>query len=74
MRGITNCESLNKSVKSYIEGYSQQLLMSFLKANLPKNYELAKQKVRIARYGIDKLSYELAKIRIAKATNCEVYL
>ena len=48
--------------------------IGFLKASFLKSYELASQNVRIARYGIDKLSYELAKIRIAKATNCEVYL
>ena len=30
--------------------------------------------LRIVRYGIHKLHCELAKLRIAKAANCEVYL
>ena len=29
--------------------------------------------MRIARFGIHKLNCELAKLRIAKAANCEVY-
>ena len=33
-----------------------------------------KQNALIARYDIDELSDELATIRFAKATNCEVYL
>ena len=47
---------------------------AFLKVNIYENYEFAKQKLRIARYGMDTLDYELAKLRIAKATNCEVFL
>ena len=39
-----------------------------------KNHELRSKKSRIARYGLHKLNHELAKQRIAKTTNCEVYL
>ena len=48
--------------------------MLFCKGNISENCEFVKQKLRIARYGIDTLDYELAKLRIAKATNFEVVL
>ena len=45
-----------------------------MQGNISENYEFMKQKLRIARYGIHESSYELAKLRISKATNFEVYL
>ena len=41
---------------------------------IPKNCELARQKLRIASHGIQMLYCELANLRIAKAANCEVNL
>ena len=45
-----------------------------MQGNISENYEFMKQKLRIATYGIHESSYELAKLRISKATNFEVYL
>ena len=44
-----------------------------MQGNISENYEFMKQKLRIARYGIHESSYELAKLRISKATNFEGY-
>ena len=74
---VTNCESLNKVAIFDNLALIKVLKLhfyAFLKANISENYEFAKQKLRIARYGMDTLDYELAKLRIAKATNCEVFL
>ena len=77
MQIITNCESLNKVTihdKLALIKVLKLHFYAFLKVNISENYEFAKQKLRIARYGMDTLDYELAKLRIAKATNSEVFL
>ena len=74
---VTNCESQNK-VTIYDDLALMKVLKldfyTFLKVNISENYEFTKKKLRIARYGMYTSDYELAKLRIAKTTNCEVFL
>ena len=70
MRIITNCESLNKETIFDVLALNESLEIRFLCFFESKYF----RKLRISMYGIDTLDYELAKLRIAKAANCEVNL